>query len=594
MPDTAKHATRSGSSSGHRHAANHAHRRVLLGVVVAVVVAGGLYAVAYALAGSGVPRNTSVAGIEIGGLSPASAQAKLQAKLASKATSPISVVVAGHPGSIDPVRAGLTVDYLATIDNAGRRSANPLDLLRSLFGHRQIAPATSVDVTKLAAEIDTLDSSIDGGGRDGSIRFDGVTPVAVAPVKGQGIDKNKAITVLREAYLSSTAPIELPTTQVDPTISAAVVQHVLETVAKPAVAAPITLVAGSFTVDVAPGTIAKNLSFKAESGTLVPVVDGPGIAASLGDALKPLETAGKDASFDLQSGSPVIVPSLPGTKADTEKLGTAIAGVLSQSAPRRVVVPITDVQPSFSTQAAQSLGIKEMVSTFTTHHPCCAARVTNIHTIANILNGHIIEPGETFSLNDVVGERDTKRGFVKAPMIEDGLYVDSVGGGISQFATTLYNAVFFAGLNDIEHHPHSYYISRYPAGRESTISYPQPNMIFQNDTPTGILIQTSYTGTSLTVTFWGTKYYDITSTSSARYAPTTAGIRYNPKPGCEATSGAPGFQIDVTQTFSKDGVVVKKRVLHTKYQPEPVIICGTAPTTTPSASSSSATPTPTH
>ena len=186
-------------------------------------------------------------------------------------------------------------------------------------------------------------------------------------------------------------------------------------------------------------------------------------------------------------------------------------------------------------------------------------------------------PGATFSLNQFVGPRDTKRGFVEAPMIEDGLFIDSVGGGVSQFATTMYNAVFFAGLKDIEHHPHSYYISRYPAGREATVSYPNPNLIFQNDEPTAIVVTTSYTGTSLTVTFWGTKYYDITSTSSARYAPTTTGTVYNPRPDCEAAAGEPGFQIDVTQTFLQNGVPVRTHVLHTKYSPEPIIVCGPSP-----------------
>lgn len=584
MPDAAKHSIRSGSPRGRLR--RHNRRRLVVGIGVVVVAAAAFYGGAFLLAGAGVPHNTSVAGVEIGGLSPHAAQEKLRAQLAAKAAEPIKVAVAGQSGSVDPVRAGLTVDYPATVAAAGRRSANPVDLVRSLFAHRRVAPVTSVDVVKLAAEIDALDATIDGGGRDGGISFDGVTPVAVTPVKGLGIDKSKAVPVLRAAYLSSTSPVQLPTKQIDPTISATVVQQVLDTIAKPAVAAPIGLVIGSTTVDVQPAVIAKNLTFKAEAGNLVPVVNGAGIAATLGDALKPLETPGKDASFTLDSGSPVIVPSVPGTKADVEKLGIAIAGVLSQTAPRQVSVPTTGVEPTFTTEAAQSLGIKEMVSTFTTHHPCCAARVTNIHRIADIINGHIVMPGEIFSLNEFVGERDTKRGFVEAPMIEDGLYVDSIGGGISQFATTLYNAVFFAGLNDIEHHPHSYYISRYPAGRESTISYPEPNFIFQNDTPTGILMQTAYTGTSLTVTFWGTKYYDITSTSSPRYAFTAAGVRYNPKPGCESAAGGQGFQIDVTQTFSKDGQVVKKQVLHTKYDPEPVIVCGPAPTTSPSPSTS--------
>jgi len=187
-------------------------------------------------------------------------------------------------------------------------------------------------------------------------------------------------------------------------------------------------------------------------------------------------------------------------------------------------------------------------------------------------------------LNKFVGPRDTKRGFVLAPMIEDGLFEDSVGGGISQFATTMYNAVFFAGIKDITHTPHSYYISRYPAGREATVSYPQPNLIFQNNEPTAIVITTSYTGTSLTVTFWGTKYYDVTSASSARYAPTTTGTVYNARPDCEASKGEGGFQIDITQTLSQNGVVVKVNHLHTRYSPEPIIICGPSPSPSPGGS----------
>ena len=85
-------------------------------------------------------------------------------------------------------------------------------------------------------------------------------------------------------------------------------------------------------------------------------------------------------------------------------------------------MPSTGIEPTFSTTDAEKLGVKEQVGTFTTHHPCCAARVHNIHTIADIVNGAVIMPGATFSLNQFVGPRDTKRGFVEAPMIEDGLF----------------------------------------------------------------------------------------------------------------------------------------------------------------------------
>ncbi len=557
-------------------------RWALVAIGAAFGLAGCLYGVAYLLVGGGVSPNTHVAGVSIGGLSPAKAEAKLQARLADKAKAPIHVLVGEKEADVDPVAAGLSFDAKATVAAAGRRTANPFTLITALVAKHDVEPAIAVDTAKLTQQLDKLDASL-GGGHDGGVTFDGLTPVAIAPVKGQGIVKDKAVPVLRAAFLGSSEPVRLPTAAVAPAISADVVQQTIETVAKPAVAAPVSLDVAGSRVDVSPAVIAKNLTFKPTGTTLTAVVDGDGVASALGDKLKPLDTPGKDASFDLSSGAPVVVASAPGTTADVEKLGAAIAAALPQPAPRAVSVPTTAVQPSFTTEAAQALGIKEKVSTFTTHHGCCAARVTNIHKMADIVNGHVVLPGETFSINGFVGERDRARGFIPAPMIYDGLYVESVGGGVSQFATTLFNAVFFAGLEDVEHHPHSYYISRYPAGRESTVSFPEPNMIFRNDTATGILIQTAYTGTSLTISFWGTKYYEIESSASQKYAFTTAGTRYNTRSDCESASGNQGFQIDVTQTFKQDGKVVRTRVYHTRYDPEPVIICGPPPSSPPSS-----------
>jgi len=558
-----------------------------------VVLAGLLYGIGYRLVGGGVLPHTTVAGVSVGGLSPAAAQAKLASGLASRGDAPIAVKAGGQSFTVDPATAGLTIDTRATLAAGGHRDAAPAAIWKALFAHPVLNPAVAVDTAKLDAAVTAINAKLVGGGHDGSIVFHGVTPVAVAPVQGIEIVHDQALAVLRAAYLTSSGPVVLPVRSVQPSVTDAAVQLALTTIAQPAVASPITLIVGSSTLQVPPAVIARNLSFTASGGTLVPTVDGDGIVASLGSSVvSSLETPAKDASFDVSSGKPVLIPSVEGGTADLSKLGTQILAVLSQPVPRTATVPSTGIDPTFSTADAQKLGVNEMVSTFTTHHPCCAARVRNIHTIANIVNGAIIMPGATFSLNQFVGPRDTKRGFVLAPMIEDGLFVDSVGGGVSQFATTMYNAVFFAGLKDIEHHPHSYYISRYPVGREATVSYPDPNLIFQNDEPTAIVVTTSYTGTSLTVTFWGTKYYDVTSTTGARYAPTTTGTVYNPRPDCEKSSGEGGFQIDVTQTLSQNGIVVKTNHLHTRYSPEPIIICGPSPSPTPGGSGVPGSPTP--
>jgi vancomycin resistance protein YoaR len=568
----------------------HLLRIALIAAGSLVVLAAIGYGVAYAIVGSGVLPNTTVSGpslgdVSVGRMSPAAATAKVAAAIEPRASAPITLTVSGQAFALDPAVSGLTVDPAAAVATGGRRDATPAGLWKALFAHPRLKLAVAVDSAKLGAAVTALNSKIVGGGHDGAVVFHGTTPTAIAPVTGIAISHDQAVAAIKAAYLTSTAPVVLPVETIQPSVTAAAVQIALTTVAQPAVASPITLVVGTNTVQVSPAVIAANLTFQPSGGVLVPVLNSQGIEDAVGStAFASLQTPSKDASFDVKSGTPVLVPSVEGGTADLSKLGSSISAVLTQPAPRTIIVPAKGVDPAFTTADAQKLGVKEMVSTFTTHHPCCASRVTNIHTIANIVNGAIVMPGATFSLNKFVGQRDTKRGFVVAPEIQDGLFEDSVGGGVSQFATTLYNAVFFAGIKDITHTPHSYYISRYPAGREATVSWPSPNLIFQNNEPTAIVITTSYTGTSLTVTFWGTKYYDVTSTSSARYAPTTTGTVYNPRPDCEASAGEGGFQIDITQTLSQNGVVVNVNHIHTKYQPEPIIICGPSPSPSPGGS----------
>ena len=152
---------------------------------------------------------------------------------------------------------------------------------------------------------------------------------------------------------------------------------------------------------------------------------------------------------------------------------------------------------------ADGQGVLHLVSQYTTHHPCCHARVTNIHLFADAVDGAVVPPGEAFSLNDHVGQRTRSKGFLGAGTLINGTLVSTVGGGVSQFATTFYNAVFWGGYQDVEHKPHSSYFSRYPEGIEATINWPYLDLVFRNDTSRNVIIKTEYTDTSLTVKFFG-------------------------------------------------------------------------------------------
>jgi vancomycin resistance protein YoaR len=157
-------------------------------------------------------------------------------------------------------------------------------------------------------------------------------------------------------------------------------------------------------------------------------------------------------------------------------------------------------------------GVVDVVGEFTTMHACCESRVANVHRIADLIRGQYLLPGETFSINGFVGERTVEKGFVGAGVIEQGRFTEDVGGGISQFATTIFNAAFFAGLDFVEYQSHSIYISRYPYGREATLSFPKPDLVFTNTTEYPVLIWPTYTDTSITVTLYSTENVEVIET----------------------------------------------------------------------------------
>jgi len=237
-----------------------------------------------------------------------------------------------------------------------------------------------------------------------------------------------------------------------------------------------------------------------DGDTLAITLDPDLLRAALGDSLAALETEPVDATFTVTSSNAVqVVPSQAGRQVDMALVTAAIL-----DGEREIVAPLEEKIPEHDTAWAESLGIKEQVSTFTTRHASGQSRVTNIHLAADFIDNSVIEPGATFSLNEAIGPRTPDRGFVTAPVFY-GEFTEDFGGGVSQLATTFFNAVFFGGYEDIYHKPHTIYITRYPMGREATINYGTVDLTFRNNSNAGILVRTSYDASSITVSFYGDK-----------------------------------------------------------------------------------------
>jgi vancomycin resistance protein YoaR len=232
--------------------------------------------------------------------------------------------------------------------------------------------------------------------------------------------------------------------------------------------------------------------------------DGEALLVALGDRRAAVENDAKSARFHFTPDDKIeIEPSQREMRLAAASLGKAVQSA-AELPDRRAQLPLeAGKEPELTTEQAAALGVRGKVSTFTTRHPCCERRVDNIHRIADLLDGLVVKPGETLSVNAVVGPRTAKNGFVPAPTIEEGEMVETVGGGISQFATTFFNALFYGGYDIVERQPHTYWFTRYPMGHEATLSYPKPDLIFRNDTQAGMVIHTAYTKTSITISIFG-------------------------------------------------------------------------------------------
>ena len=568
-------------------------RRTLLiagGALLATVVIG--VGATAALAGDEVPRGTTVRAVEIGGLSRAEAVERLSGSFEADRAASVELVTDDEVLTLEPSRAGLELDADATVEDA-----LDVGLFRRIGllvgGGRDVDAVPSVDEAALTAELTLLAEGFDREPREGSIAFsDEAVPVETLPETGRELDLAGAATAVRENYL--VPRIEVPSEVTAVQTTAEDVRQAVTEIAEPAMADSIAVTAAGGTVTVEPLDLAVALTIQTDDdGVLAPRLDAEELADAIGDRMDAVGTAPVDATFTVESGTPVVVASQDGTSISPADLAAAVQQVLTDPAPRTVEAPLTPSSPRVTTEIAGALGVIEPLGSFTSGHPCCAPRVTNIHRIADILDGYVLLPGEQFDLNDVVGRRDLARGFVAAPQILEGEFVDSVGGGISQFTTALFNAVFFSGLKDIAHSPHSYYISRYPAGRESTVSFPQPDFIFENDTPNGVLIKAAYTGTSITVTFWGTKRFDeVRSLSGPRTRVRDSVVRYDERAVCSSTRGGQGFDITVTRVFMNGGAEVAREDFNTRYLPQPRVICGPPPAPAPEPTPTAA-PTPT-
>ncbi|MDG4865361.1 VanW family protein [Streptomyces sp. T-3] len=565
-----------------------------------VVGAGGLYLAGLLLAGDGISSGTQVRGVDIGGLSLTQAREKLEKEHARTASEPLKLNVGGRSAEIDPGKAGLAFDARQTAEQAANPGANPLNVIGNLFGSgADIEPVVHVDEAKAREALQDLSKTHDQKVRDGGVSFKGGKAKEVEARTGHALDVDAAVETLRSSYLAKAeadakdgkksgtdkpdgqkTAADLPTKETKPRVAAAEARRALREFGEPAMSGPVTLKVGDKQLVIGQEILGKHLKMQPDAdGKLQPELDAKGLLAdpALTAPLAQVSTKATNAQLRLNGDQVVVVADAkPGQEITDKALEKAVLPLLTKTgtAARTAEVATVKTQPTVTRENAAQLGLKEKMSSFTVNFDKAPYRTTNIGRAAELINGSVVKPGETWSYNKTVGERTKANGFVDGTMILNGQYTKAAGGGVSAVATTMFNAMFFAGVRPVEYGAHSFYIERYPEGREATVAWGSLDLKFNNDSGNAIYVEAKATDTSVTISFIGTKKYDsIEATKGPRTNIKQPAERKSTSKQCEPQTPLEGFDVTVERIFKKDGKEVKREPFRTHYTPRDKVTC---------------------
>jgi vancomycin resistance protein YoaR len=482
--------------------------------------------------------------------------------------SPVTVVVGGKRYSVRPGEA-LMRDEAATA--AALRDAGHRSFLRRV---RQLAdpspPALAVDpvlVRRPAAG--TLAVRLSAAlPKPRAARVDNLrgsfTVVRSRP--GDAVDAQLLVAALEKAARTGVRTLSPALAHVEPKLTTTAAEAAVVE-AEELVAEPMALTfKGEEVGTLTPQRLARLVRFRPDGAELRVTFDPKRIAKAVEPLLAKWRTRAVNARFVVDGKRVRITPSKPGLAPDGPWIADSITAAASSSI-RRASLRLKQIRSDLTTAEAEELGIREQISTFTTDMGTSSSnRIHNVQLMAEYIDGTIVEPGDEFSFNDRVGPRTVERGFLEGQMIIGSLLLPSIGGGVCQTATTLFNNAFELGLPIVERHNHSFYISHYPLGRDATVSWGGPDFVFRNDLQSAILIKTRYTDSTLTFSFYGTdpdrRVVATTSERTNWRSPqlTYALDPYAPRGSVRTVAGSnqAGFDVTVIRKVYEHGKLLRR------------------------------------
>ena len=474
-------------------------------VLVLLALAAGLV---FAGSASHIAAGVEIAGVNVGGLTADEAQARLEAVARRYESVPVAFTAGGATFPLRPSDVEARANWAAAAEEALERGDGPVPLrglerlwLRATGAN--VEPSVEVYEPGLAYRLNQIAAEVDEPAREAALVLNGLEPEVVPGQAGLKLDQEASAGIVLAA-LAGFERVETPlpvavdrpdVTQQEMAAIAAQTRTVLS--------APVKLTFSGAAVSVRPQQMARLLDLPSGGQTELGI-DQKAATRRLRNLSRGVARPPRNADFAVNAAGRVsVVPSRAGRTLDVAATSAALLEAASRTTNRTAALVVVERQPQTTTKEARALGIQRQLASYATLYSGTSDRIRNLQLAIGLLDGARIAPGATWSFNERVGPRTEERGFRSAPVIIDGEYEEGVGGGVSQVATTVFNAAWEAGIKIAERTAHALYISRYPTGRDATVNYPDVDLKLRNDTKRWIVLKAGYDESGIVVRVLG-------------------------------------------------------------------------------------------
>jgi vancomycin resistance protein YoaR len=556
------------------------------GVCVAGLAAlAVLVGLAYAGSSHELAEGTHVAGVDVGGLTSEAAVSRLDTQFEKVSAEPMTFTAAGETFSFAANQLAVEPDWGAAVAAAGRAGDGfgPIRGLRRLhtrFFGAEVLPRLAASDAALEFALDGMAAQVDREARSAALVRHGLRIETVPDRSGSRLERDAAAEVIVRALGQldrSSGSVALPVVVAPPKVTAELLAPA-ERRARMAVRAPVFLKGAGRSWRLPRRRLATLLDLPSDGATQIAFA-GTAADAYFRALARRVGKPARDAHFAVSGESVQVVPARDGVELDVPATARALLGAAVRPANRVAQLHVARAVPERTTAEALAMGIDRRMASYKTYYSGTADRVTNLQLGVRELDGTLVAPGSTFSLNEAIGERTVERGFRPAPVIIGTEFAEEIGGGTSQVATTAFNAAWEAGMRITERNPHSLYISRYQLGRDATVYWPSLDFKFVNDTKSWVLVKGFAESDGISIAIYGGEDRRVESSPGTFTVTGRAPIKRVKDPklakgkSVVKEEGSAPSRTSVTRTvYSANGEVLHDETWTTSYRGETRIV----------------------